>query len=599
MADQADKKSLPEAGIKRRGLLRFGTILTAITGASAVSSLAAGSAQAAPGDKNPPNTYVPLAEKGVPSGVATLDSGSKIPVVQVPDLSTTYWPRTSDAIRITKEEVAGLTDVVPVLRAASDFAVANGIHRIYLPPVTMEYRSRWYLNVGPDRGLEIIGHGEHTIFKHTGGTPNLAFIHALGTDGAKVAVTADIPAGSTSAVFPSAVASTLTVGSCVGFESSLVVFDVNNEAGMATHASEIRKVAAVAGDTVTFDGPTIWPYNVAQAAVVWKMNPVNGIKLRDFVITSSDPLINKWKGIQIAKATNVEISGITFRDAGGGLFLYDVLDAVVSNVSADRLPNYTSFLGYGVCIAGRSANILVQNLRGRGTRHVFTTLSDERNGILWGGPRHITVRGGVGEAHPGSFSVWDTHPQAYDVTFENCHASGGVAGSGDSCGFQIRGHKVQIINGVARNMGAGGLRHHTMAENLEVNGGEFAYSKTFGLALNANARISGAWVHHNGASGIVLGARSLKVQIVNSRIEDNAQVSSGYGIHDQSKGDQSGIVLGPGNIIPKGVSQVISVMSPKNDVVIYGNVLRGYGAGSDGVGGTPGIGVFRGQNITD
>lgn len=74
-------------GVNRRWLLRFGTLISAFTGATAVSTM---SAQAAPGDKNPPNTYVPIAEKGAASGVATLDVASKIPPSQMPDLSASF-----------------------------------------------------------------------------------------------------------------------------------------------------------------------------------------------------------------------------------------------------------------------------------------------------------------------------------------------------------------------------------------------------------------------------------------------------------------------------------------------------------------------------
>lgn len=75
------------AGLRRRQFLSFGTLMTAFTGASAISAVGANAAAAAP---DPKNTYVPLTEKGAPSGVATLDPGSKIPVVQLPDLSATY-----------------------------------------------------------------------------------------------------------------------------------------------------------------------------------------------------------------------------------------------------------------------------------------------------------------------------------------------------------------------------------------------------------------------------------------------------------------------------------------------------------------------------
>jgi hypothetical protein len=78
----------------RRRLLRFGTLIAAVTGASAVSAVAA---HAAPGDKVQPNAYVPMAEKGAPSGVATLDSMSKLPATQLPDLAPIITPALSAA----------------------------------------------------------------------------------------------------------------------------------------------------------------------------------------------------------------------------------------------------------------------------------------------------------------------------------------------------------------------------------------------------------------------------------------------------------------------------------------------------------------------
>jgi hypothetical protein len=91
MASEIGKKDQPvppmDTGVRRRGLLRFGTVMAAFTGASTVAALGASSAQAAPGDK-----YVPMAEKGAPSGVAALDGVAKIPPSQLPDLSATYAP---------------------------------------------------------------------------------------------------------------------------------------------------------------------------------------------------------------------------------------------------------------------------------------------------------------------------------------------------------------------------------------------------------------------------------------------------------------------------------------------------------------------------
>lgn len=99
MVSETGKKdesaSRDDAGVNRRGLLRFGTLITTLTGASAISAIGASSAQAGPGDKNPPTTsYVPMAEKGAPSGVAALDVNAKIPPGQLPDLSDINVTRT-------------------------------------------------------------------------------------------------------------------------------------------------------------------------------------------------------------------------------------------------------------------------------------------------------------------------------------------------------------------------------------------------------------------------------------------------------------------------------------------------------------------------
>ncbi len=107
----------PEHGMKRRGLLRFGTLLSAF-GASSVAALGASTAQAASSDKTPPNTtYVPTAEKGAALGVATLDKGAKIPATQIPDLSTSYvaW--------VNAAKYGAIGDDITDARAAIDAAI--------------------------------------------------------------------------------------------------------------------------------------------------------------------------------------------------------------------------------------------------------------------------------------------------------------------------------------------------------------------------------------------------------------------------------------------------------------------------------------------
>lgn len=98
--------SQSDSGVKRRGLLKFGSLITAITGASAISAIGATSAEAGPGDKTSSTTYVPMSEKGAPLGVATLDLESKIPPALLPDLSATYVPRSFRIWEDTRDYVA-------------------------------------------------------------------------------------------------------------------------------------------------------------------------------------------------------------------------------------------------------------------------------------------------------------------------------------------------------------------------------------------------------------------------------------------------------------------------------------------------------------
>lgn len=83
--DTADRGQPESSGVQRRRLLHFGTLVAAFTGASAVSAHGA----------EPPADYIPVAEKGVASGVATLDGASKLPPSQLPDLAAAFVPQSA------------------------------------------------------------------------------------------------------------------------------------------------------------------------------------------------------------------------------------------------------------------------------------------------------------------------------------------------------------------------------------------------------------------------------------------------------------------------------------------------------------------------
>lgn len=105
--------------LKRRGIIKFGTLAAALTGASTLSGLVAGSAHAAPGtDKNPSASYIPSAEKGAASGVATLDSGSRLLLSQIPDLSATTVLAGEEWINVKKYAATNSLDFTSALEQA-------------------------------------------------------------------------------------------------------------------------------------------------------------------------------------------------------------------------------------------------------------------------------------------------------------------------------------------------------------------------------------------------------------------------------------------------------------------------------------------------
>lgn len=207
MVSESGKNSSPEhvSGIKRRGLLRFGTLISAFTGASAISALGAKSADAAPGDKNPPNAYVPIAEKGAASGVATLDNYSKIPIVQLPDFSATYVRKGATRLNVRDYGAIGngAAEDYPAILAtyeAAKVAAAKGTSsEVYFPAGTYKVSSE--INIDSS-DIEFVGDGNTTQINLNGvslkinGTAGLIMFNGIrnmrivrnGTPGVAVAI---------------------------------------------------------------------------------------------------------------------------------------------------------------------------------------------------------------------------------------------------------------------------------------------------------------------------------------------------------------------------------------------------------------------------
>ena len=597
-------------GTRRRGVLKFGALFAAVTGASVVSAAAS---NAAPGDKGQPADYVPTAEKGAPSGVATLDMTSKIPAAQLPDFSPMiatavepklgkdeaagiYLAKSDDAYRMSRADIVEGADNRDAIQSVITAAVQSGIRHVILPPGEICLGRQ--LTIPADgHNLIIEGHGDDTVVRQVAGALNKALFYGAGSEGAKTALTSDVGAGAGSIDVPTALASTLAPGSILGIECQILAYG-SGVGGQESYASELRKVLAVSGTKVILDSALLHTYTVAAGAVAWRMDPLSGVQIRNLTISSTDPLNFRGRAILFEKARNLRLSGLRVRDAGGGIFVMDTVDAYLADIAIENLPNIGNFLGYGVVVGGRSAHAYIEGLRGRNFRHLFTTLADERRGSLsttqWGGPRHITVRGGAGEQQRSGeqYSIWDTHPYGYDIVFDQCRAFGGAGSS--SNGFQIRSKNTRLVNPVAMYSGNQGIRIDAgTAGEIEIVGGEIAFAAAGGVGLARNTSLRGAWIHDNSLAGV-----SFTDTATGSRISDNRIENNSCGIHDQSLGAAAGVII-QGNSIPKSAKQTLALVSPKSNLTYAHNVVPGYGAGNDGIGGTPAATIKKAGNITD
>lgn len=157
MASEIGQKDLSvsptDTDVKRRGLLKFGSLISAFTGASAVAALGANPAQAAPGD----NKYVPIAEKGAPFGVAALDANSKVPAAQLPDLSATYGRSVN--VLSKGAMLDGLANDAPAFQAAINAAATFGLS-VYFPAGTAKLGA----SLIPKNGVSLEGEGGSSVF---------------------------------------------------------------------------------------------------------------------------------------------------------------------------------------------------------------------------------------------------------------------------------------------------------------------------------------------------------------------------------------------------------------------------------------------------
>lgn len=408
-----------------------------------------------------------------------------------------------------------------------------------------------------------------------------AVFYAAGTDGVKADLTTNIVAGAQSITLPAGQASNYSRGDLVGVESLGLA---GAYALGPFYRREIRMVMGVTGDVLRLDAPLEYAYATTDTAQFWKLTPVKNIVLDGMRFESGPGVTPGTTGaypIKLIKVLNAHLRNVSVHNMIGGIALYDCYDGLLDDINIDGLPRFSDAFGYGVFAAGSTTNLTINNLRGRETRHVFTTIADMRgtdpNYTFWGGPMHVQINGGIGYGAVDGLSIWDTHDFGRHIHFNQTIAVGGGA---LVSGFQMRAQEVQLNNCRAIRCGLRGVVATDTSKNVHIIGGEYAYNGGTGITFNGEGgRAFGPRVHHNGSAGIGLNATTaIDNAIIDALIFENAA----YGILDAGASGSTRSLISNCHI-PKSTAQTTAIANPSATSVIVGGVFTGYGANQHGI----------------
>lgn len=357
-----------------------------------------------------------------------------------------------------------------------------------------------------------------------------AVFYASGTEGSKRVLTVPQPEGSQFITLPPEFRDAFKTGDLIGLESTRQAVEIvgYRDPGLGIgFCREIRQVSTVEGDVVHVDTPLEYTYLPEDNARFFRVTPVTDIALTGLRFESGPgvtPGVSHTYAIKLEKSLGVQLRDIELHNMTGGVILLDAYHAGVDGLLADGLPSVENSYGYGLAAAGSTTHLVANHLSGQGTRHIFTTLADERPGKeYWGGPMHVEVNDSTGTGGSDSYSVFDTHEFGRHIHFNNCTALGGGP---KVCGYQMRAQHVVLNNCRAEGNGLHAVSLKSTSANVVIEGGEFAKAGYAGVNVRGrDHRIDGARVANSGQSGTASGgidyAGSVDVHIKGCQLVDN------------------------------------------------------------------------------
>lgn len=517
------------------------------------------------------------------------DVGGSPDWVDVDRLSTPVVYQSVVPVLATDEGIRGdgTTDDSDAIIAV--FAAYAGVRAVRFPRGSYRITKR----ITIPSGLEVIrDEGAVFVVDDVDVASGTAMFYGAGTDGTKTSLDASTAAGAESVVLPSGYGAGFSVGDIIGFESTDEVTGMS----IAIRARELRRVEKVSTDTVTLDAPLHYAYTTGDTAKFWKVTPLSGVKL-DMEFEMGDgvtPGTDKSYCIRLEKVTDSTVNA-KITNGVGGILLSDAVSCSTERVRVNGLPSFSDAYGYGVVLVGACHDVVINGLRGRYCRHVFTTLYEQRTGPLYyAGPQHVSVNQARGYGCAESYAIFDNHQGAKFIEYNECVAIGG-GNTGDGIGFQCRSDDVTYNNCRAIRC-KGGVRVTSDAARATFNGGEYAHSKTTGAGIGTSGpgtKVIGANCHDNGGAGVAAVATTATDCLVSScSLTENGT----YGVQLATTTPRPVVV---GNHIPEGTGgvQTVAVINAGADAIISGNVCTGYGTVNPFSGAQAGARIH--DNITD
>ncbi|NSZ06472.1 hypothetical protein G6M14_08880 [Agrobacterium tumefaciens] len=390
-------------------------------------------------------------------------------------------------------------DVTTRIQAIADYlALKGGGEILFTQPGTYTISS---VNLYGKTSVYV---GDGVTIQHKVGAVTAMFLAQGAKSGVQLPIAATVSADATSLQLVDA--SSISAGDWIILKDTT---DYSTDgAAVGYKSGESLIVKSKAGNTLNFDRKIFGSfqsdraYTAARGAHVEKVIPLAGVRVYGPGSIRGHQTFNVGP-LEFAYVDDVAVEGVRISNFGGCGVLFRTCRNIVAkprHVSDGRNDVGAGFPGYGVATWGACDIVLIADMVGTRTRHVFTTM-----GSADGASTSVHVD--RCQAYENDFTAFDTHEGVHDITFSDCKARGGNAAN-SAGGFFSRAPETRFLDcetvGVpGRGIGAAGqaLRY------ILIQGGLVDGSGGDGLGIPASCdvlRINGIDVWRSGGNGLTL-----------------------------------------------------------------------------------------------